>query len=43
MARDTSLGQTYRGVLPFVIADVVRTAILVLFPAITLFLVRTLY
>jgi TRAP-type C4-dicarboxylate transport system permease large subunit len=43
MARDTSLGATYRGVLPFVISDIVRTAILVMFPIITLLLVRLLY
>jgi C4-dicarboxylate transporter DctM subunit len=43
MSRATPLSETYRGVLPFVISDVVRTAILVTFPAITLFLVQVLY
>lgn len=43
MARDTPIIQTYRGVMPFVISDIVRTIILVLFPAITLFMVRWLY
>jgi TRAP-type C4-dicarboxylate transport system permease large subunit len=43
MARGTPLGETYRGVLPFVISDVVRTTILVMFPAISLLLVRLLY
>jgi C4-dicarboxylate transporter, DctM subunit len=43
MARGTSLGDTYRGVLPFVISDAVRTTLLVIFPGITLFLVRLLY
>jgi C4-dicarboxylate transporter DctM subunit len=43
LAKGTSLGQTYRGVLPFVATDVVRTTILVAFPGITLFLVRLLY
>lgn len=43
MARGTSLTKTYLGVLPFVASDLVRTAILTLFPAITLFLVRLLY
>lgn len=42
LAKGTPLAQTYRGVLPFVVSDVVRTTILVLFPAITLFLVRLL-
>ena len=43
MAKDTPILATYRGVTPFVISDVVRTAILVLFPAISLFMVRWLY
>ncbi|MBB4005018.1 MAG: TRAP transporter large permease [Aurantimonas endophytica] len=43
MAKDTPMGRTYRGALPFVATDIVRTVILVLFPAITLFLVRWLY
>ena len=43
MATDTPMSRTYRGVLPFIVTDVVRTAILLLFPGITLFLVRWLY
>jgi C4-dicarboxylate transporter, DctM subunit len=43
MAKDTPIMQTYRGVTPFVITDVVRTAILLLFPGITLFMLRWLY
>jgi len=43
MAKDTPILATYRGVTPFVISDVVRTAILVLFPAISLFMLRWLY
>lgn len=43
MSRGTPLSQTYRGVLPFVVSDIVRTTILVIFPVITLFLVRLLY
>ncbi|TWG93202.1 tripartite ATP-independent transporter DctM subunit [Mesorhizobium sp. J18] len=43
MAKDTPILQTYRGVTPFVISDIVRTIILVLFPFITLFMVRWLY
>ena len=43
MAKSTTLGQTYKGVLPFVASDLVRTAILAAFPAVTLFLVRLLY
>jgi C4-dicarboxylate transporter, DctM subunit len=43
MARTVPIMQTYRGVMPFVITDLTRTAILVAFPAIALFLVRWLY
>jgi len=43
MSKGTTLGQTYSGVLPFVISDVVRTTILVMFPAISLFLVQWLF
>jgi C4-dicarboxylate transporter, DctM subunit len=37
MARDIPIG-----IIPFVAADVVRTALLVTFPVITLFLIRLL-
>jgi C4-dicarboxylate transporter, DctM subunit len=43
MARDTRLSETYRGVMPFVASDIIRTAILVAFPSITLWLVWVLY
>ncbi|MGE0502921.1 MAG: TRAP transporter large permease [Rhizobiaceae bacterium] len=43
MARDTPIGSTYRGVLPFVASDIVRTVLLTIFPAISLFMVRWLY
>jgi TRAP-type C4-dicarboxylate transport system permease large subunit len=43
MSKGTPLGQTYRGVLPFVVSDIIRTTILVAFPAVTLFLLRLLY
>ena len=39
MAKDVPLSQTYRGVIPFVTSDIIRTSILIAFPAITLFLV----
>ncbi len=38
MDRDTPMTQTYRAVLWFVSSDILRVALLVLFPAITLFL-----
>ena len=40
MARDVPITQTYRAVMPFVASDVIRTAILVAFPTITLFVLR---
>jgi C4-dicarboxylate transporter, DctM subunit len=40
MARDTPITQTYRAVMPFVASDFIRTAILVAFPGITLFVLR---
>jgi tripartite ATP-independent transporter DctM subunit len=43
LADDVPISQTYRGVLPFVASDLVRTLVLAAFPAITLFLVRLLY
>jgi C4-dicarboxylate transporter DctM subunit len=43
MSKGTTLGQTYAGVLPFLVSDFARTALLVAFPAISLFLVQWLY
>jgi tripartite ATP-independent transporter DctM subunit len=43
MARGTRLSETFRGALPFVASDIVRTIILVAFPPITLGLVWLLY
>jgi C4-dicarboxylate transporter, DctM subunit len=40
MAEGVPISDTYRGVLPFVASDIIRTAVLVAFPAITLWLVR---
>ncbi len=40
MARNVPITQTYVSVLPFVASDLVRTAILVAFPAISLFLLQ---
>lgn len=38
IARDVSLGRIYLGVMPFVLIDLVRLALLVLFPALALYL-----
>ena len=43
MDRSTPIIQTYRGVVPFVISDIVRTIVLTAFPVISLFMVRWLY
>lgn len=43
MARDVKLSSTFRGILPFVASDIVRTIILVAFPQITLALVWFFY
>ena len=42
LAKDVPITATYRGVLPFVVADVVRLALCVAFPALSLWLVRAL-
>ncbi|MEM8801066.1 MAG: TRAP transporter large permease [Pseudomonadota bacterium] len=43
MDRTTRIVETYKSVLPFVASDIIRTAILVAFPGITLFLLRLVY
>ncbi len=43
LARDVPIADTFKGVAPFVVADIIRVAILVLFPGITLWLVSVLY
>ena len=42
IARNVPIAATYRGVLPFIAADVVRLALCVLFPGLSLWLVRLL-
>mgnify|MGYP000548400318 CR=1 FL=1 len=43
MARDIPISQTFRGTAPFVLADIIRVAILAMFPSITLALVWAIY
>ena len=43
MDDSTQITQTYRYILPFVASDIIRTAILVTFPALTLGLLRLIY
>ena len=42
LAPDIPLSQTYRGVVPFLIAEIIRVVLLAAIPAIVLFLPRTL-
>ncbi len=43
IARDVPMGETYKGVLPFLASDVVRVLLLLAFPALSLWLVRLLF
>jgi TRAP-type C4-dicarboxylate transport system permease large subunit len=40
MAGDVPIGESYRGVLPFLASDALRTLLLLLFPSISLWLVK---
>ena len=40
LAKDVPISESYRGVMPFLVSDTIRTIILLLFPAISLWLVR---
>ncbi len=40
MAKDVPISESYRGVMPFLLSDVMRTLLLLFFPAISLWLVK---
>ncbi len=40
MAKDVPIAESYRGVMPFLISDTIRTVVLVIFPSISLWLVK---
>jgi tripartite ATP-independent transporter DctM subunit len=42
IAKNVPIAKTYRGVLPFIVADIVRLGLVVAFPALALWLVRLL-
>jgi TRAP-type C4-dicarboxylate transport system permease large subunit len=42
LAEDTPMSETFKGVMPFFVAEILRVAVLVAFPAITLWLPRLL-
>ncbi len=43
IARDVSMNETYKGVLPFLVSDVLRTMLLLFVPALALWLVQAFY
>ena len=43
LARDVPMSETYRGVMPFLIWDATRCILLLLFPSLSLWLVRMLF
>ena len=43
LAKDISIVETFKGVLPFVVSDILRIIVLVLFPSITLYLVHLVH
>ena len=42
LAKDVPMAETYKGVVPFLITDAIRLALLIAFPSISLWLVHTL-
>ena len=40
LAKDVPISESYRGVMPFLVSDTIRTIVLLLFPGISLWLVR---
>jgi C4-dicarboxylate transporter DctM subunit len=40
MAKDVPIAESYRGVMPFLISDTLRTLLLLFFPPISLWLVQ---
>ena len=40
LARDVPMAESYRGILPFLVTDFIRTALLVIFPSLSLWLVK---
>lgn len=43
MAKDVPINESYKGILPFISADLIRTVLLVLFPSISLWMIHVLY
>ena len=43
MAGDVKITETFKGVLPFLVSDLIRVVLLFSFPSMTLFMLRLLY
>ena len=43
IAKDVSMSETYKGVLPFLVSDFLRVGVLLFFPVLSLGLVRLLF
>jgi C4-dicarboxylate transporter, DctM subunit len=43
LARDVPMVESFRGVMPFLVSDLIRVVLLVAVPSISLFLVRLMY
>ncbi len=43
MSREITLGETFRGVVPFVILDILRVVLLVALPCLSLWLVHLIF
>jgi len=43
MAKDVPIAESYRGVMPFLVSDTIRTIVLLLFPSISLWLLRYIH
>ena len=42
MAKDVPLSESYKGIMPFLISDTIRTLLLLFFPGISLYLIQYL-
>jgi C4-dicarboxylate transporter DctM subunit len=40
MAKDVPISESYKGVMPFLISDTIRTTLLLFFPGISLWLIQ---
>jgi C4-dicarboxylate transporter, DctM subunit len=43
MAEDVPMAESFKGVMPFLVSDIIRVVLLVSLPSISLFMVRLLY